>query len=660
MRYTQSFRFKMILLIVIPLIFIAVIFISASLISSNTLLEENRVVVAESTREAILSQLEYWRVSTLNSARLVANDPSDAMLNAIADRNPDAIIAQAETAFLYTECSGMTFADMEGNALARVTNPGRFGDNIKSSLAIADALEGKSVSYAYPTTNNGFSITAGVPIFNGETQVAVLFLSKRLDYVDTLESLKASIGWDIVLYDKDMPIASTLDELVFSLDALNDTEMAVLNEGKTLNHSELWNEVMTTQVLIPITGREDTIVGAIRAVSFHQKSNWVYVMWAIIFVICLLVLYPIIIINTARFVKPIRALSSGALQLSSGDVSAQIDHDRADEIGLLQQSMQTLSETMRDQAKTISQIAAGDLSMQHTPRSLDDIVGNNLCLMLEKTNDTFSEIRVSASQVSLVSQQVAQGAQQLALGANDQAATVERFNDLLLDVQAIINRSADVSTSANEETMEAGALMNKSTQSMRQLLQAMQAIDEGSKNITKIIKVIDELAFQTNILALNAEVEAAKAGQYGRGFSVVAGEVRNLAVKSAEAAKETADLIEGSSGKIVEGQGITKTTYENLRAAADIVISSADKISEIFALCHQQKDAIDEINTGIGELTGVIHINAETAVQSAASAEEMSSQAALLQEMVARFRLRQERDEALMKEHEEKCANGEA
>jgi Methyl-accepting chemotaxis protein len=643
-RYTQSFRFKMILLILIPLVLGAIIFISASLISSNMLLEENRVVVAESTEEAILTQLEYWRVSTLNSARLVADNPSEDMLKAIEDKNPAAIIAQAETAFLYTECSGMTFADMDGNALARVTNPQRFGDNIKSSLAIADSLEGKSVSYAYPTTNNGFSITAGVPLFNGNTQVAVLFLSKRLDNADTLASLKASTGWDIVLYDKETPIASTLDDSLFSPAALDADLMAALSEGKTVSLSEQWNGMMTTQLLLPITGRENAVVGAIRAVSFHQANNWIYAMWAIIFFAFLLILYPIIIINVVRFVKPIHALSADAIQLSSGNVATQIDHNRTDEIGTLQHSMQTLSETMRNQAETISQIAAGDLSVRYVPRSADDIVGNSLCQMLEKTNDAFVEIRTSANEVSHVSQQVAQGAQNLAAGASGQASTVENLNDLLLNIQEIINRSADVSNTANEETMEAGALMARSMASMEHLRQSMQTIDESSKSITKIIKVIDELAFQTNILALNAAVEAAKAGQYGKGFAVVAEEVRHLAIKSASAAKETAELIKGSSGKIEEGRQITKTTHENLQAAADIVISSAEKIAKIFTLCQQQKRAIDEINFGIGELTAVIRANVDTAGQSAVSAEEMSSQAALLQKTVAYFRLQREGD----------------
>ena len=654
MKFAQSFRFKMILLIVIPLISVSILIISASVISSSILLDKNRITVAESTLETVISQMEAWRVSTLSYAQLTADNPSEDLLEAIANKDTAAIIEQAKNAFLYTECNGMTFTDMEGNALARVTNPDKFGDNIKSSLAIADALEGKSVSYAYPTTNNGFSITAGVPIRSGDTQIGVLFLSKRLDNANTLTALKTSTGCDMVLYQNDAPIASTFDDASSSLETIEtlDSEvLSVLNNGNTINQLTKWNGEMATQVLSPIYGRNGMVVGAIHAIDFHKNENWVYIMWVIIFFGCLIVMYPIIHNSIKRFVKPISVLSAGALQLSTGDVSVQIDHNRTDEIGVLQQSMQTLAATMYDQAETIHQIADGDLCVQYSPRSPQDTVGNSIFQMLEKNNETFSEIRASAEQVSAESQQMAQSAQNLAARSSEQASTIESFSQLLNDVQEITNQNTDVSHNVNEEIMEASILMGKSMESMSQLIQSMQAIDESSKNITNVIKIIDDIAFQTNILALNAAVEAARAGQFGKGFAVVAEEVRNLASKSAAAAKETAGLIEGSSKKVQEGRHITQATNDNLQAVASMTQSNATKISKIFNLCQQQKTSIDEINMGIRDLTDVIQANAATAEQSAASAEEMSFQSNLLHEMVARFRLHEGNNEMLLQKN---------
>ena len=302
----------------------------------------------------------------------------------------------------------------------------------------------------------------------------------------------------------------------------------------------------------------------------------------------------------------VKASTTGDLSLSQEDIEIISKSSQTkDEIGETISSCANFVKKVTDVSGVLGSIADGDLTVDIECLSDKDVLGVSLQKMASNLNDMFNEINSSAVQVSTGAMQVADGAQTLAQGATEQASSVESLSMALNDISKDTKDKAIVGTNMMDE-----------------MVKSVSDINQASNEINKIIKVIDDIAFQTNILALNASVEAARAGVHGKGFAVVAEEVKNLANRSQTAARETNQLIANSLQLADEGSKIARDT----QGALSSIVDSIDKLAEVMS--------------GIEQISIVVQQNSATAQESAASSEQMSSQSNVMRSLIEQFKLR--------------------
>ena len=240
--------------------------------------------------------------------------------------------------------------------------------------------------------------------------------------------------------------------------------------------------------------------------------------------------------------------------------------------------------------------------------------------VVEGLNDAAEQVRAASTQISTSSQSLAEGTSQ-------QAAAVEETSSSLEEMSSMTRQNADNAVQANQLMLEAGKTVDQANQLMAELTASMGEIMRASEETQKIIKTIDEIAFQTNLLALNAAVEAARAGEAGAGFAVVADEVRNLAMRAADAARNTANLIEGTVKRVHNGASMVERTNGEFTNVATSVGKSGNLVGEIAAASQEQAQGIHQVNKAVSEMEQVIQRNAASAEESASAAEEMNAQA---------------------------------
>ena len=350
---------------------------------------------------------------------------------------------------------------------------------------------------------------------------------------------------------------------------------------------------------------------------------------------------------TSLFVEPINNVMNATAELAKGNLDINIQKMHNDEIGEMtdsfNESIAMLQQCIKELEIGLDEVAGGDFNITANMdifRGDFEVLGSSLTTITDRLSYTLKDINESSEQVALGATQLAESSQTLAEGATDQAASVE---ELTATIQNITENVVETTERANESSQNAENFRDeaeKSNEDIKQLNIAMEKINETSNAIANIIGDIEDIASQTNLLSLNASIEAARAGDAGKGFAVVADQIGKLATDSAASAVKTKDLIENAITEIEFGNEITKKTTTTIESIINGISMLAGSTKEISDLSDAQADAMKQLELAVEQIANVIQNNSASAQETSATSQELSAQSTNLEELVAQFRLK--------------------
>ena len=463
----------------------------------------------------------------------------------------------------------------------------------------------------------------------------------------TFPVIRNSFKGDIAMVDKRLQEAIVYRDKVFAL----------VETGKT---DEAY-EVMKSSY-IPVLNQMADLLQQIADVAAHNAQDMVkegeYAQASAITVIMIIMTFSIVsaallgiyISNSIR--KPVKEIEDAAQQLANGQLDGVcVSYTSRDELGKMSDSIRDLISYQKTIIEDISDIL-GDMSegnfkvqsnvneyyMGHYDRILVSMWG-----LRDKLSDTLWRISQSARQVANGSEQVSSGAQILAIGAEEQADSIEKLAIAVNEISEQVRVTKENADKARNQTDRAGAQVSESNQQMQEMISAMNIISERSDEIYKIVKTIQDIAFETNLLALNASVEAARVGELGTGFAVIAREIRSLADKTAMASKNTTALIKESVAAVKNGEKVAHTAADSLLQVIECTKQVIFMVDRIASATENQHKSISNITAEVRQVSDVVQNNASISEELAAASEELSTQTQMLDHMIGQFQLYEKR-----------------
>ena len=373
----------------------------------------------------------------------------------------------------------------------------------------------------------------------------------------------------------------------------------------------------------------------------------------VVIIVCLVFAFTLTWKTSKRvletILEPLHAIEDVAMELTEGNLHSTLEYHSDDEIGKLAHSMRKsiriLGTYVDDIDRSMKLFSEGNFDVHPEVEWRGDFVGilNSFMAFQASMAGTIKGIQNVSNEVSGAAEQVASSSNDLADGATNQAAVVEELTATVTGVSEQVEKNSQSAKEISVKVDELGNAISESNGKMHEMVDSMHEISEASKEIDKIITTINEIASQTNLLALNASIEAARAGEAGKGFAVVANQVNVLADQSAQAAKESATLIETSVKAVEKGMVIAGQTAAQLEEVAENSKLITTEVTNIAETLETQTTEIKQINEGIEQINDVVQTNSATSEECAAASQEMSSEAESLREMIRKFKVAEDK-----------------